>query len=306
MHHQLWNNPIYFRYFFFILLFVSVLLNRYFHENHDNYFILYILCSILLGIGFYKSPRWIIFLLTCLVVACRSFFIQDQPVTLSNFTVYLFTYLLITLISVGFMSRVQRVLEDNLALTKVLSNALDSRDSYTMYHSKNVAKYAMEIAEEMNLPSSLCDVIHIGGLLHDIGKIGIPECLLTKPGKLTEEEYELIKTHPKKGYEIIKHVKQYKNNGILDIVLHHHERFDGKGYPKGLKGEEIPLVARIVAVADSFDAMSSQRVYRKELQLVHILEEIKCNKGKQFDPIVVDAFLSLFEDESNPFRNRRK
>lgn len=305
MYHRIWNNATYFRYFFFILLFISIILNLCIFENHENYFIFYILCSIFLGIGFYQSPFWVIFLLTFLVVSCRFFFIKDQSLTMSTFITYLLTYLLISLISVGLMSRVQRVLEDNLALTKVLSNALDSRNSYTMHHSKNVAKYAMEIAEEMNLPPSLCHVIHIGGLLHDIGKIGIPESILTKPGNLTKEEYELIKSHPIKGYEIIKHVKQYKNNGILDIVLHHHERFDGKGYPKGLKGEEIPLVARIVAVADSFDAMSSQRVYRQELQLDHILEEIKCNKGKQFDPIVVDAFLSLIEDKDNPFKNRR-
>jgi len=274
-------------------------LNRYILANHDNYFILYILCAIFLGIGFYKSPKWIIFLLIFLVVACRFFFIPEPSASVSTFIIYLFTYLLITLISVGFMSRVQRVLEDNLELTRVLSNALDSRDSYTMHHSKNVAKYAMEIAEEMNLSPYLCEVIHIGGLLHDIGKIGIPEHVLTKPGKLNEAEYELIKTHTTKGYEIIKHVKQYKNNGILDIVLYHHERFDGTGYPKGLQGEEIPLVARIVAVADSFDAMSSQRVYRKKLSLEAILLEIEANKGKQFDPIVVEAFLSLFEDDKN-------
>ncbi|WP_400243889.1 HD-GYP domain-containing protein [Niallia sp. JL1B1071] len=297
MHHRIWNNPVYFRYFFFILLFVSVILNHYILENHENYFIFYILCSVSLGIGFYKSPFWVIFLLNFLVVSCRFFFVKDQSPAVSTFVIYLFTYFLITLISVGFMSRVQRVLEDNLALTKVLSNALDSRDSYTMHHSKNVAKYAMKIAKEMDLRPSLCDVIHIGGLLHDIGKIGIPEYVLTKPGKLNEDEYELIKTHPIKGNEIIKHVKQYKNNGILDIVLYHHERFDGKGYPKGLKGEEIPLVARIVAVADSFDAMSSQRVYRRELQLEEVLCEIRSNKGKQFDPEVVDAFLSLFEEE---------
>ncbi|WP_312098373.1 HD-GYP domain-containing protein [Niallia sp.] len=299
MHHRIWNNPVYFRYFFFILLFISILLNRYILANHDNYFILYILCAIFLGIGFYKSPKWIIFLLIFLVVACRFFFIPEPSASVSTFIIYLFTYLLITLISVGFMSRVQRVLEDNLELTRVLSNALDSRDSYTMHHSKNVAKYAMEIAEEMNLSPYLCEVIHIGGLLHDIGKIGIPEHVLTKPGKLNEAEYELIKTHTTKGYEIIKHVKQYKNNGILDIVLYHHERFDGTGYPKGLQGEEIPLVARIVAVADSFDAMSSQRVYRKKLSLEAILLEIEANKGKQFDPIVVEAFLSLFEDDKN-------
>ncbi|KLV26009.1 diguanylate cyclase [Niallia circulans] len=302
MHHRIWNNPAYFRYLFFILFIISIILNRYILQNHDNYFILYILCSIFLGLGFYNSSLWKIVMLTFLVVVCRFFFIPEPHASsILTFITYLLTYLLITFITVAFMSRVQRVMEDNLALTKVLSNALDSRDSYTMHHSKNVAKYAMQIAEKMKLPHHLCEVIHIGGLLHDIGKIGIPESLLTKPGKLTATEYELIKKHTTKGYEIIKHVKQYKNSGILDIVLYHHERFDGKGYPQHLKGEEIPLLARIVAVADTFDAMSSGRVYRKEIPLEEILHEIRLNKGKQFDPNVVDAFLALFEEKNKPF-----
>ena len=138
-------------------------------------------------------------------------------------------------------------------------------------------------------------IIHIGGLLHDIGKIGLPEHILTKPGKLTDEEYALIKTHPTLGYEIIKHVKSFKDSGILDIVLYYHERYDGKGYPSGLKGEDIPLAARIVAIADTFDAMTSKRVYRDKLDLDFTLNEIRKNKGAQFDPVITDVFLSLFE-----------
>ncbi|WP_458413466.1 HD-GYP domain-containing protein [Schinkia sp. CFF1] len=195
------------------------------------------------------------------------------------------------------MKFVHRVKKDNLELTTALANALDSRDAYTMYHSENVAKYAFEIAKKMKLSKDTCNNIHIGGLLHDIGKIGIPEHILSKPGELTDEEYKIIKTHPSVGYEIIKHIESFKETGVLDIVLYHHERYDGKGYPTGLSGHDIPLEARIVAVADTFDAMISKRVYRNALNLDYTLEEIKKNKGTQFDSKIVDVFLSLFDDQ---------
>ncbi|MFC6604051.1 HD-GYP domain-containing protein [Ectobacillus funiculus] len=193
------------------------------------------------------------------------------------------------------MKNYQKIKESKLELIKTLVNALDSRDSYTLHHSENVAHFSLEIAKKMKLSKSLCDVIHKGGLLHDIGKIGIPEHILTKTGKLTDEEYNIIKSHTDIGYEMIKHVSDFNENGILDIVLYHHERYDGKGYPKGLKGTEIPLVARIVAIADMFDAMTSRRVYRSELNLEYTLNEIRKNKGTQFDPEIADIFLSLFE-----------
>lgn len=193
------------------------------------------------------------------------------------------------------MRYVQKVRKDYFELTTALANALDSRDPYTRHHSENVSKYAVEIAQEMELSAELCDIIRIGGLLHDIGKIGIPEHILTKKGKLTEEEYNIIKTHPNIGYKIIKHITNFSENGVLDIVLYHHERYDGSGYPNGLKGKEIPLLARIVAVADTFDAMVSQRVYREKLDLNSTLGEIVQNKGTQFDPEIVDIFLRVVE-----------
>jgi putative nucleotidyltransferase with HDIG domain len=231
-----------------------------------------------------------------LVVICRFFLIQDSDSSIVTFLVYLLTYFLITIIASGLMKNVQKVTEDNLELTKALANALDSRDTYTLHHSENVARYSVEIAENMKLSEDLCKIIHIGGLLHDIGKIGVPENILTKPGKLTVDEYNLIKQHPTIGYEMIKHVTSFRKNGILDIVLYHHERYDGKGYPEGLKGNEIPLVARIVAVADTFDAMTSKRVYRNELDLEYTLNKIRKNKGTQFDPEIVDIFLNLFNN----------
>ena len=126
-------------------------------------------------------------------------------------------------------------------------------------------------------------------------KIGISEHILMKNGKLTKEEYEEIILHPTIGYNMIKHVADFHKNSILDMVLYHHERYDGKAYLAGLKGNQIPLYARIAAVADTFDAMTTKRVYREELSLDYTLNEIQKNKGTQFDPDIVDAFLSLFE-----------
>lgn len=288
------NHPSYFRYGFFILLIFSILLNSFIPQNEGNFFILYIFSATFLGLGYFDKPFWFLSFFTVLVVLCRFFLIPEINHNAVSFIIYIFTYFLITFISVGLMKNVQRVNEDNFELTKALANALDSRDSYTLHHSENVAKYALEIAEKMKLPKDQCNIIRIGSLLHDIGKIGIPEHVLTKPGKLINDEYELIKEHPKIGYEIIKHVKGFQKGGILDIVLYHHERFDGKGYPTGLKGYEIPLVARIVAIADTYDAMTSKRVYRQELDLEYTLNEIDKNKGTQFDPEIVDVFLSLF------------
>ncbi|WP_338452672.1 HD-GYP domain-containing protein [Niallia oryzisoli] len=296
---QKWlNHPVYFRYSFIILLILSNLLNHFMLNNDSNFYILYIFSAVFLGIGFYNSPNWLIVFLTVIVVISRYFLIPESSShNIATFIIYFFTYLLITFISVGLMKNVQKVRKEYVALLKALSNALDSRDTYTLHHSENVARYAVAIAEKMKLPKDLCNIIQDGGLLHDIGKIGIPEHILTKTGKLTESEFDIIKRHPTIGYEMIQHVESFKENGILDIVLYHHERYDGKGYPMGLKGNQIPLVARIVAVADTFDAMTSRRSYRNELTQEFALNEIKKNKKTQFDPYIVDIFLSLFVDE---------
>ncbi|MGO4889428.1 HD-GYP domain-containing protein [Anaerobacillus sp. MEB173] len=290
-------NPIYFRYGFFILLLISIVLNGFIIENNDHLFVFYILCTIFLGIGFYNKPTWFIIMAASLVVISRFFLIPEPVPSVIGFLVFLFTYLLITFISVGLMKNVYKIKKDSIELTTALSNALDSRDSYTKHHSEKVATYAVEIAEKMNLSKKQCEIIRIGSLLHDIGKIGIPESILNKPGKLTDEEYNIIKSHPVVGYEMIKHVESFKHDGVLDIVLYHHERYDGKGYPSGLKGEEIPLFARIVAVADTFDAMSSKRIYRKELSVDYVLNEMAENKGLQFDPEIMDVFLSNQEQQ---------
>jgi putative nucleotidyltransferase with HDIG domain len=286
------DNSTYFRFGFVLFLLLIVLISIVL-PNNDNFFMLYIISVIFLGIGFYNKPVFLI-VLTVLTVACRYYFVPNAEE--STFFIFLITYFLVTFISAGMMKYVQRAKNHTLELKLALVNALDSRDRYTSHHSENVSKYAVQIAEKMKLSKDLCNTVRVGGLLHDIGKIGIPEHILNKSGKLSEDEYNIIKSHPTIGFEMLRHVADYKKNGVLDIVLYHHERYDGKGYPKGLKGDEIPLAARIVAVADTFDAMVSKRVYRNEMDLTYTLNEIRQNRGTQFDPEITDAFLSIFQE----------
>ncbi|MBU9711577.1 HD-GYP domain-containing protein [Evansella tamaricis] len=185
--------------------------------------------------------------------------------------------------------------ENLINLTAVLAESLDARDKYTSYHSKNVAYYSSEIGKGMGLPTKICEILYVGGLLHDVGKIGVPEAILNKPSKLTDEEFEKIKQHPSIGYNMLKHIPDFRKNSILDIVLHHHERFDGKGYPARLKGEEIPLGARITAIADAFDAMTSRRIYRDDKGLEYALNELTNGENTQFDPEITKTFLSLIQ-----------
>ncbi|HID06920.1 MAG TPA: HD-GYP domain-containing protein, partial [Armatimonadetes bacterium] len=152
----------------------------------------------------------------------------------------------------------------------------------------------------LNLTSNEIDALHVGGLMHDIGKIAIPDQILRKPGALTREEYELMKQHPTRGAEILAHVSFPWD--VLPIVKYHHERWDGKGYPEGLRGEEIPFLARIVAVADAFHAMISDRAYRPALSLDEAVRRIWAEAGKQFDPNLVPLFAKMVESQSIPLK----
>ncbi len=175
---------------------------------------------------------------------------------------------------------------------KVLANALDAKDSYTHGHSQRVAEYSLAIAGELGLSPKEKDDLEFAALLHDIGKIGIRDNILCKPGKLTDEEFKIIQMHPVMSAEILAPVDFLTDK--IPIVKHHHERFDGRGYPSKLKGEEIPLGARIICVADTFDAMTSNRSYRKGLPAEVALEELKRCSNAQFDPIIVEMFLRVF------------
>ncbi len=175
--------------------------------------------------------------------------------------------------------------------------AVDAKDSYTKNHSDRVSYYSVLIGKKLGLSQEDLETLKDGALFHDIGKIGIPDAILQKPGKLTDNEYDDIKNHPSIGAKILAPAKIF--GGIIDIVKYHHERFDGKGYPSSLKGEEIPLLARIVCVADSFDAMTSDRSYRPRFTLLKALDELENGKGTQFDPRVVDAFILAIKENKN-------
>ena len=178
-----------------------------------------------------------------------------------------------------------------------LSDALDAKDRYTAGHSRRVTEYSLCIARTMKLSEKDLQLLQKSALLHDIGKIGIPDIILHKDSELTEEEYAAIKAHPEIGANILKPVEAFKD--LVPAVYCHHERFDGKGYPRGIKGEDIPLNARIISVADSFDAMTSDR--RNAFTYEAALAEIKRNKGIQFDPCIADILLGLFKEESFPY-----
>ncbi|MDW7667859.1 MAG: HD-GYP domain-containing protein [Bacillota bacterium] len=169
---------------------------------------------------------------------------------------------------------------------KALINAVEAKDPYTSGHASRVGKYAVEIGKELGLTSFELDKIRNAALLHDIGKIGVDDRILNKNKGLNNLEYEVIKNHPSTGYEIIKEIEFLK--GSIDIVKHHHERWDGKGYPDGLKGEEISQLVSILTIADSFDAMTTDRPYRKAFSFEKAVFEIENNAGTQFNPNIVD------------------
>lgn len=175
-----------------------------------------------------------------------------------------------------------------------LSNIIDAKDHCTHNHSEEVAVMAQTIGQQMGLTARQSDILHVAGHLHDIGKVGIQDAILKKRGPLTKSEFNIIKKHPVIGADIMKPIMPFSGkNGIIEMIRHHHERFDGKGYPDGLKGEEIPLGARIIAVADSISAMLQHRPYRKAMSYEDMLEEVAQCSGTQFDPVVVEAFFEV-------------
>ncbi|MBN2587809.1 MAG: response regulator [Candidatus Fermentibacteraceae bacterium] len=177
-----------------------------------------------------------------------------------------------------------------------LAGAVDAKDPYTHNHSRNVAAYVTSIAAHMRLPSRDISLLNSAALLHDIGKIGIPENILNKAGPLSEEEFYIIKTHPEVGYNILRPVTAF--GSFIDAVRYHHEKYDGSGYPAGLSNDSIPLHARMLSVADGFDAMTSDRIYRKAPGLDYAIREINENIGSQFDPEIGRIFLSVLESMS--------
>lgn len=180
-----------------------------------------------------------------------------------------------------------------LNIIYALAATVDAKDHYTYGHSKKVSEYSVTMSEELGLPEDRITTIRAAALLHDIGKIGIPDSILNKEGTLTENEWEQVKAHPEDGVEILRHIINLVN--CLPAILHHHEHYDGSGYPSGLKGEDIPSEARILAIADAYDAMTSLRSYREQLAPQQALDELKRCAGAQFDPVLVDIFCKMMQ-----------
>ena len=188
-------------------------------------------------------------------------------------------------------------------VVQALADAIDAKDDYTKGHSGRVAEYAREIAKRYGYSERKQDEIYVTALLHDVGKIGVPDEVINKPSKLTDEEFAMIKDHPRLGAEILENIHSMPN---LEAGAHyHHERYGGGGYPDGIAGLDIPEQARIIAVADAYDAMSSNRSYRKALPQETVRNEIEKGRGTQFDPIFADIMLSMI-DEDKDYNMREK
>lgn len=184
----------------------------------------------------------------------------------------------------------------SLGVMEALANTIDAKDEYTKGHSIRVAKYSRMIATKMGLPEKDQEMIYYMGLLHDIGKIGVPNEIINKPDRLSDEEYNIVKLHPIIGYNILREIRNYP---YLSMGARwHHERYDGKGYPDGKGGEEIPLLDRIITVADSYDAMTSNRSYRNYMPQEAVRKELKKNMGTQFDPEVAKCMIDLIDADT--------
>ena len=183
----------------------------------------------------------------------------------------------------------------SMQIVKALSGAIDAKDTYTNGHSTRVADYSKEIARRAGYPEKMQNDIYMMGLLHDVGKIGVPDAIINKPAKLSDEEYSIIQNHPVMGAKILKNITEFPK--LVTGARWHHERYDGKGYPDGLCGEEIPMEARIIAVADAYDAMSSRRSYREELPQDIVRSEVEKGKGTQFDPKFAKIMLHMIDED---------
>lgn len=206
-----------------------------------------------------------------------------------------------TVAIMGLVSMVEELKNERRKLiemsVKAILNALDQKDHYTFGHSMRVAYFSLVVGRELGLDAEKMYELEMSSLFHDIGKIGIPDSVLNKPSRLDEEEFKIMKKHPEKSGEVLIGFEGMEH--IAKNARHHHERFDGRGYPDNLKGEEIPLFARIILIADTFDAMTSTRPYRKGLPYLVAFDELRQFSGTQFDPILTEAFIrGLTKEES--------
>ena len=195
----------------------------------------------------------------------------------------------------GWLGRIRRLLRGaHVESMHALLAAVDAKDSYTRSHSVNVAAYADAVARRMDLSAPDRRTLQAASLLHDIGKIGIPDCILNKPGKLTEEEFKVMRRHPQIAVDILEPFRALRDH--RKIILHHHERYDGTGYPTGCRGEDIPLGSRILAAVDAVDTMLSRRTYKAPMATAAVRKELAAQAGIQFDPAVVSVTIGWMDD----------
>ncbi|MBR6316276.1 MAG: response regulator [Lachnospiraceae bacterium] len=185
--------------------------------------------------------------------------------------------------------------ELSIQVVLAIADAIDAKDTYTNGHSRRVAKYSRDIAARLGYTEQQQSDIYMMGLLHDVGKIGVPDAVINKPAKLTDEEFELIKSHPERGARILENIKAMPQ--LATGAMWHHEKYNGTGYPDGLAGTDIPIEARIIAVADAYDAMSSRRSYRDALPQDVVRSEIERGRGTQFDPAIADIMIRMIEED---------
>ena len=193
------------------------------------------------------------------------------------------------------MDSYRRLEESSLEAIESLNATVDAKDPYTAGHSARVQRIALAVAKELGVPAQRLDAVRFGGLFHDIGKIAVPDSVLTKPGALDDEEFAVVKRHPADGAEIVSHFSRLRE--AVPLIRHHHERWDGTGYPDRLAGEEIPLEACVVGLADAWDAMTTDRPYRGALTVEQAAGEVRAGRGTQFSPAVVDAFFAAFRGQ---------
>ena len=193
--------------------------------------------------------------------------------------------------------RLKQALRQNqelfLETIKTLAAAIDAKDPYTHGHSERVSSFSMAISRHLGLGQEEVFRVHIAAILHDVGKLGIRESILNKPGGLSDEEFDIMRQHPSIGAQIMSPIRMLKD--IIPGIRNHHETWNGKGYPDQLKGEEIPMVARIIGIADTFDAMTTTRPYQQAMTLDYVLDKMRSMSGTRFDPVVIDAFIAAVE-----------
>lgn len=266
--------------------------------NHSG-FSLYVILSVLFSLLTYQVLFIVIFATLLASMRFGTFLHYSDFTSPSFFFIVWAMYCFVGIL----VSKTMKIMVDarDSQLKSIYSflHIIQMKDHYTAVHSRNVAALTLAIATEMQLSKDSQKNLYTGALLHDIGKIGIPDSILVKPTSLTSLEFAEIKKHPEFGVELLQNVSLIQNKEIHDSILYHHERFDGTGYPAGLAGTEIPLAGRILALADTYDAITTNRIYRKQRTSAEAQLIILQSSGKQFDPDVVDAFVRVMENSSS-------